>query len=133
MLSSEAWLNDLSAASISGLIVPPISPPSFVSGQSTQQTQPPSICGLCNKVLTSALEWRTHKLVCKRVCNIRCPECGTMFRRKDNLRVHMRNQHNIGDPTVCRGCGMCFRSYRRLNEHISSCEAIKDVTIEQMQ
>lgn len=51
-----------------------------------------------------------------------CPICNKEFRRKDNLRVHMRNKHNIGDPTVCKHCGMSFRSYLRLNEHVKLCE-----------
>ncbi|XP_055895404.1 uncharacterized protein LOC106064207 isoform X9 [Biomphalaria glabrata] len=50
-----------------------------------------------------------------------CPECGTFFRRKDNLRVHLRNKHNVGNPTVCPGCDMYFRSYLKLNNHTRVC------------
>ena len=54
-----------------------------------------------------------------------CPKCNKEFRRKDNLRVHMRNKHKIGDQIVCRYCGMSFRSYLRLNEHTKLCEMSK--------
>lgn len=131
LLSPEQWLNELQAESSFCQVVPP---ESVISVQAPHK-QNSVVCGLCNKILTTSLERRTHKLVCKRISNICCPECGTVFRRKDNLRVHMRNQHNIGDPTVCRGCGMCFRSYLRLNEHMNKCEAVKRslTTIESRQ
>ncbi|RUS91751.1 hypothetical protein EGW08_000459 [Elysia chlorotica] len=78
-----------------------------------------------SKELHSAEELlATHEIVCKVTsgATMTCPICSKEFRRKDNLRVHMRNKHRIGDPTVCRHCGMSFRSYLRLNEHTKLCE-----------
>lgn len=83
-----------------------------------------SVCGICNQLLHSFAEQVSHKSICKGKKNISCPECGTVFRRKDNLQVHLRNKHNFGHPTICKGCGMYFRSYLRLNEHMSSCEQL---------
>ena len=81
-------------------------------------------CTHGSKVMHSAEELAAHDYICKASsgATMTCPICSKEFRRKDNLRVHMRNKHKIGDPTVCRHCGMSFRSYLRLNEHTKLCE-----------
>ncbi|GFO13396.1 Zinc finger protein 30 [Plakobranchus ocellatus] len=83
------------------------------------------VCGQCSKVMQTAEELVAHEYICKAwkyTDTMACPKCNKEFKRKDNLRVHMRNKHNIGDPTICKHCGMSFRSYLRLHEHTKNCE-----------
>ncbi|GFR68804.1 hypothetical protein ElyMa_003743100, partial [Elysia marginata] len=60
----------------------------------------------CNQELSSASVPETESLTPSSVnwsvfdTNMVCPLCNKEFKRKDNLRVHMRNKHKIGDPTV---------------------------------
>ena len=66
-----------------------------------------------------------HCTSCADNTKLECPACETPFKRKDNLRAHMRNKHNWGEKPICSKCGTVFRSFIKLNLHANQCLDLK--------
>jgi len=79
------------------------------------------MCRHCGADLPNLAQVMAHCLHCVQNINLECPVCHVPFKRKDNLRTHMRNKHNLGEKPICTKCGAVFRSFIRLNFHVKQC------------
>ncbi|KAJ3005481.1 hypothetical protein HKX48_000651, partial [Thoreauomyces humboldtii] len=72
----------------------------------------------CGKVFTRRFNLQSHELVHSDLRPFSCDICTATFRRKFDLRRHMRSLHNQGDkPYTCDLCGLGFTRSDTLRRH----------------
>ncbi|KAI8586362.1 hypothetical protein BDZ88DRAFT_387648, partial [Geranomyces variabilis] len=72
----------------------------------------------CNKVFTRRFNLQSHRLVHSDLRPFTCDVCDATFRRKFDLRRHMRSLHADGTkPFVCELCGLGFTRSDTLRRH----------------
>lgn len=79
-------------------------------------------CRRCGQEFLSQEDFEDHVDFCRRKM-LACDYCDMCFRRRFNLKVHLRCRHGIGEQLVCPACGLNFRSKVRLLRH--DCAASK--------
>jgi uncharacterized Zn-finger protein len=80
-------------------------------------------CQQCGKLFNHAGNLVRHQKLCQ-VSNPmlwHCQFCTQTFNRSDNLRIHMREKHAIGEQLVCSKCCKKFRSKVSLASHARLC------------
>ncbi|KAI9099319.1 hypothetical protein DFS34DRAFT_566483, partial [Phlyctochytrium arcticum] len=72
----------------------------------------------CNKVFTRRFNLQSHELVHSNLRPFKCDLCDGSFRRKFDLRRHMRSLHTAGSkPYTCELCGLGFTRSDTLRRH----------------
>ena len=56
----------------------------------------------------------------KEVPKFQCSDCDAVFNRKDNLKRHIKNIHDMLQGFSCNLCSRKFKTQDVLNKHIES-------------
>lgn len=71
-------------------------------------------CGTCSETFDTEPEYNSHL----RIHPLECTQCGKMFSRKPNLRLHLR-RHLVIKPYMCNQCPKSFVTRQKLDEHVN--------------
>jgi uncharacterized C2H2 Zn-finger protein len=82
------------------------------------------VCEICGAYSTSIHYLKTHKqAVHYNIAKSKCDKCGKCFINKNNLIIHLKKAHGIGDNLPlfpCTKCGSSLATSSALKRHIET-------------